>query len=219
MATGGGKPMSREPRGDAPSLRESPQLLEALSLWPVYEFRPLFGNEARGREILRYNGGLWTPDDGEYDLAFACLQVVTYVDLPYQRNIVWQGTTGHWSGFDADHPRGNAWHYMTRDGADIHRGRWPREAHPNKRAGDSGMSAMCSKYRSASGRGVRFEDSDPTIKAGLLRERETKRVVTAPAIRVCCYCGPQWEAKAAALPGNRKDGSSPQSNNLKGMKP
>lgn len=156
---------------------------------PIYEFRPL-PQTMRGT-VLRYCGGEWAPDDGEYDLAFAMPDecVVYYVDLPYQKNIVWSWLDQHWQRNNAAHPRGNPWHYMLRDAAKKWGGDWGRQNHENTRAGDSGMSHVCDLRGCSNGRGPEFTIGDPWIARGLVRDASTKEVVAFPKKFLCMYCG------------------------------
>lgn len=158
-------------------------------MWPVYEIRPpdkyFFG------EVFRYADGQWIPDDGEWDLAFAghagsptCLMV----DLPYHENIIWSWTTGHWSGFELRHPRGNAWHYMLREGAQGWGNTWARDGHANIIAGRSGMNFVCRKNGCANGVHAELCDGNFIINAGLMRNRETREVVKRPEKPMCMYC-------------------------------
>jgi hypothetical protein len=164
-------------------------------MWPVYEFRPL--PEHMGSMVFRYASGAWLPDDGEHDIAFIsygmCAPYGLYVRLPYQRNILWSGLTQSWRGSDSNHPRANPWHYMLRDGQTEWGGHWNRDAHPNQRAGTAAMDECCRRNRCANGRGPEFHTGDPYIAAGLLRERETKAVVTFPEHLDCMYCGEAWQ--------------------------
>jgi len=167
-----------------------------LNRWPVYEFRPLPGT-FRG-EFRRYANGAWLPDDGEHDVAFighaesgdgwtfpCCL----YIDLPYYENIVCSWLTGHWSVTERRHPRGNAWHHALREGATEWGEPWGRDSHLNYCAGREGMAQMASDHRCCNGRLVEMHANDPHIAAGLLRERDTKRVFTWPESVKCMYCG------------------------------
>ncbi len=176
-------------------------------LWPVYEFRPL-PQHARGT-VLRYAEGEWLPDDGEWDIAFvnygAGVPRGLGVDLPYQRNIIWSGLTSHWSARHVDHPRLNPWHYMLRDGETEWGGPWGRDTHPNKRAYEKAMSHCCSINRCANGSGPEFKIGDPYIAAGLLRERDTKRVATFPERLICMFCGSRWEHAAQAIEARRAE--------------
>lgn len=164
-------------------------------LWPVYEFRPLPGHVTS--DLRRFADGTWIPDDGEYDIAFSAKFMAYGVDLPYQRNIIWQWVDRHWWDREDRHPRGNAWHYMLRDGASDWGGEWDRERHPNRIAYQKAMSFTAGRDSCASGRGPQMCQGDPYIEAGLLRERDSKRVVTPPVNRVCMYCD------AAQKGGNR----------------
>jgi hypothetical protein len=189
-----------------------------VDLWPVYEFRPSpewlpswgWSPTGYGRPtpVYRFNGGAWIEDDGEHDIAFACLDgppLCLYVSLPYQRNILWSWLTTHWTGAGPEsHPtyRGsfspNPWHYMLRDGADDWGGSWGRDRHENTKAGDAGMSWVSSRRGCANGRHVEWHLRDPHIAAGLVRRRDTQEVVTFPAEPVCMYCGPRVLAGVSA---------------------
>jgi len=150
----------------------------------VYEFRPL----PTIKPLLRYAGGEWIPDDGEYDLAFITNNFCFYIDLPYQKNILWSWCKdGDWRAYVKAHPRGNAWHYMLREGTKEWAGDWGRHRHPNTRAGDSGMSKACNMYGCSNGRGVHFHIGDETIAAGLVRERDSKKILTFPDKFICMY--------------------------------
>jgi hypothetical protein len=160
-------------------------------LHPVYEFRPLPDAFPRrwDQDVLRFADGQWLPDDGEHDIAFVSDVFCLMVELPYQRNILWSWTTGHWSSFEAKHPRGNAWHHMLRDGEAEWGGDWGRALHQNRKAGDAGMNRQCGIHHSATGLHVRFQLDDKHIAAGMVRERDSKRVLTFPAKPCCMYCG------------------------------
>lgn len=164
----------------------------AQLLHPVYEFRPLpeaFPTRCRGNEVFRYADGQWLPDDGEYDIAFVSGPFCLMVELPYQRNIIWSWLTGHWQANEPRHPRGNPWHYMLREGEAEWGGNWGRDNHPNRRAGDVGMSRQCGIHGCSNGLHVSFKLNDKHIAAGLVRDRETKQVLTFPAVPCCMYCG------------------------------
>jgi len=159
--------------------------------YPVYEFRPLPTN----RKLLRYNNGDWIEDDGEYDICFITddnngAPFCYYVSLPYQNNQAWSWVDdGRWAGFISAHPNGNAWHYMSVNGDDNIRGHWNRDKHPNVLVQEKGSSKVCQKSGCCNGRGVEFHIGDPYIIAGLLRERESKKVVKFPKKFKCIYCG------------------------------
>jgi hypothetical protein len=154
-------------------------------LWPVYEFRP----RAQNYYTHRFADGQWIPDDGEYDLAFARKGECLMVELPYHENIIWSWCTGHWGALEANHPRGNAWHYMLRDGADDWGNPWGRDLHANSKAGRSGMDFAIKGGCSASGRHVEFHLNDKHIAAGLLREQVSKNIITFPETPICMHCG------------------------------
>jgi hypothetical protein len=147
------------------------------------DFRP-------GYEVRRYAEGKWIPDDGEYDLAFAADRMCLYIDPSYQKNIRWRWVDKHWSSFEPNHPRGNAWHYMLAEGEKEWGGPWGRDAHPNSIASKSGMDLMCAEYRCANGDPISFDLREPHIAAGLVRDRDTKAVLTFPEKPICMYCGP-----------------------------
>jgi hypothetical protein len=157
--------------------------------YPVYEFRP---DHILTGEILRYNNGDWIPDDGEYDIAFVCLKqsLVTYFRLPHYNNLLWSWCKNmQWSAFVSGHPNGNAWHYMSRNGEKSWGDNWGRDKHPNTIAGDKAMDFCARKMSCANGRGVEMSVTDKTIDAGLVRDRETKTILTSPEIFKCIYCG------------------------------
>lgn len=157
-------------------------------LHPVYEFRPLPSVLRPGFETYRFADGKWIPDDGEYDLAFVTHNVCWMVELPYQRNIIWQWLNGHWTDNERRHPKSNPWHYMLRDGETTWGGPWDRDSHPNTIAGRSGMNFACAAHRCANGRHVEFKLSDKHIAAGLVRERVTGLILTFPEHPHCMYC-------------------------------
>ena len=157
--------------------------------FPVYEFRPLPQN-MRG-QVYRYAEGKWIEDDGEYDLAFAMPMdfMAYYVDLPYQTNLKWSWDGGDWRRYESRHPEGNAWHYELKNGGK-HFIRWEeRDQHPNEIAGRSAMDFVVKKCHCANGHGAQFHIDDPYIKAGLLKEKVTQKVVKFPKTMHCVYCG------------------------------
>ena len=168
---------------------------------PVYEFRPLPG-VFKG-DVLRYNGGLWTPDDGmTYDLAF-CSGASSY-GAPYclmfehsqQSNIEYSWYSNKsWQVPNHNHPRNNPWHYYLREGCEAWGGLWNREVHPNYIAGRSGMSKCSSLHSVANGLHIELKMLDKHIMSGLVREAATKRVLTLPDNPKCMYCGesPNYE--------------------------
>lgn len=158
----------------------------------VYEFRPI----ADGRKYLRYNEGKWTEDDGEYDICFitddrADAAFCYYVHIPYKENLEWSWVLdGNWGASVSGHPHSNAWHYQIRKGSsgwsEPLRG---RDSHPNEKAGRLGMDELCKRNGCANGRGPQFYIGDPYIIQGLLREKESKKVVVFPETFRCIYCG------------------------------
>ncbi len=167
-----------------------------VELWPVYEFRPTPAHSCG--VVLRYADGQWLADDGQFDVAFISYgmgaPLALYVDLPFQRNIIWKGLTTHWSGCIPSHPRGNPWHYMLRDGEADWGGDWSRDQHFNTRVGRSAMSKCSSINGCANGRGPSFEQGDEYIVQGLLRERDSHLFVDPPSKLDCMYCGEAWGA-------------------------
>ncbi len=157
---------------------------------PVYEFRPILP-KCYG-EVFRYNGGDWIVDDGEYDLAFAhpsaCMAYGFCV--PPRLGIIWSWTkNGRWGACVAGHPRGNAWHYMLREGETEWGSCWSKQQHLNYIAKEKAMSFVCSKGGGACGVGPEFHINDPYIEQGLLRVQETKEIIKFPDIFNCMYCG------------------------------
>lgn len=156
---------------------------------PVYEFRPL--PRADGVEVFRYAGGKWVKDDGEYDLAFAvphdCLAY--FIDVGYQRNIIWRWLDQHWQGQNHKHPRSNPWHYMLAPGETEWGGDWGQYNHANYRAGREATSYVCGLRHCANGIHAEFAIGDPYIAAGLVRNAATKEVVRFPDVFNCMYCG------------------------------
>jgi hypothetical protein len=158
-------------------------------LFPVYEFRPIFDGQ-----LMRYNNGDWKEDDGEYDIAFYTIRDVFSfgVDLPYYKNIRWSWCKNMaWGGYVSGHPGGNAWHYSTKDGTQNFGDSWrERDTHPNIKARDLASTELCNKEGCANGTGPRLFHYDcQYILNGLVRERETKKILTVPKIMDCVYCG------------------------------
>lgn len=161
-------------------------------LWPIYEFRPLIKNVGMEGQIYRYADGKWIKDDGEYDLAFASIDgfpTCLYVSVPWRKNILWSWVTEHWQDYEPKHPNGNAWHYMLRDGEKKWGGDWGRYNHPNEKAGREGMDWVCGQCGCSNGDHVEFNLKDQHILAGLVREKETKKILTIPEHPICMYCG------------------------------
>jgi hypothetical protein len=157
----------------------------------VYEFRPLPQNMVG--QVYRYAEGKWIEDDGEYDLAFAMPNdcMAYYVNLPYKTNLRWSWNGGNYS----KHPQysdgyRNPWHYELKN-CSKHFMSWKeRDQHPNEVAGRSAMNFVCNLRRCANGRGPElFHIDDSYTKAGLLRERDSKKVLEFPKTMNCIYCG------------------------------
>ncbi len=157
---------------------------------PVYEFRPLIKHSFG--DVFRYNNGIWTLDDGEYDIAFAHpANCYAYgVCVPSRENIIWSWTkNGRWGASVTNHPRGNAWHYMLRKDETQWGKCWPENKHLNYIAKEEAMNFVCEQTGCSNGVGPEFHINDPYIKKGLLRLRETKEVIKFPDIFNCMYCG------------------------------
>ena len=161
-----------------------------------FEFRPLRGGSGVERMT---NDGEWTPDNGEWGIAFRNQNLVYYVSIPYYINILWSWCKGHWTQDEPRHPRGNPWHYATTDdkswGASFNK----RHTHPNVVAGDKAMKLTSARFGSASGGGPEFYICDPYIKRGLLRARDTGELVKFPEEFVCIYCGNITDELATAI--------------------
>jgi len=157
---------------------------------PVYEFRPILESD-RG-EVFRYNEGEWLLDDGEYDIAFAhpsdCMAYG--LSVPSYSELLWSWVkNGNWGAFVAGHPRGNAWHYMLRNGETEWAKSWDTRNHLNEKAKDEAMNFVCHRTHCSNGVGPEFHINDPYIEQGLLRLRDTKEIVKFPEIFNCMYCG------------------------------
>lgn len=182
-----------------PSVSAEEQVVRAASgLWPIYEFRPIAGRINSFGDVRRFVDDYWIPDDGEYGVAFARDNCVLYFEPPYQKNIIWSGLTSHWRSTCSEHPRGNPWHYMLREGETCWGGDWGRDRHPNYSVGQRAMSSICSQYGCANGRSVEMKADDPHIAAGLLRRQDTREIVSFPERFICTYCGDGWEASRKA---------------------
>ena len=164
---------------------------------PVYEFRPMIANKYG--DVFRYNGGDWIIDDGEYDIAFAhpsdCMAYG--FSVPSRENIIWSWTLdGNWRAHIEEHPEGNAWHYMLREGETKWGECWQKYRHLNHIALRKAMDYTSSRRGCANGTGPEFHINDPYIAKGLLRLRETQETVEFPRIFNCMYCGKiDWRSK------------------------
>ncbi len=160
----------------------------------TFELRPL----EPLTQCYRYNGGNWIPDDGEYDLAFlgfdsSGFPVCVYLDIDGDKNIQWHWTKNGISGNHvAEHPNGSCWHYMLFPGkTDFDDGFDTFYNHPNNLAHDSASSVHSELLKNGclNGRGPDFYIGDDYIKAGLLRDANTKEVIKFPKIFKCMDCG------------------------------
>jgi hypothetical protein len=171
----------------------------------TFEFRPL-SREAEG--LLRYNGGKWTPDDGEWDIAFASgkgyrgYPYGIYLNVPNYKNLVWSYVYHRaWGDTIEEHPGRNAWHYMTTDEKPFE-GYWDKSKHPNEIVSGLSMTKCSSPHRCANGTGPEFQINDPYIASGLVRVQGTEEIVKFPEIFKCCYCGDIDWREAEAMSAN-----------------
>jgi hypothetical protein len=156
----------------------------------VFEIRP----PAEASGVLRYNNGLWTLDDGAWDLAFIApgKSLAWGVNIPYYANIQWSFLTAHWTEMVNEHPRGgNPWHYVFSEGATFNKntGLKSRNSLPNVKAYEAAMSRCASLAGCANGNGADFNPTSRFIQEGRLRLRETQELVIPPWDAACCYCG------------------------------
>ena len=170
---------------------------------PTYVFRPTPGNnltQVLGKgSWLRYGGGLWVEDDGEFDLAFVSMQtpVALGVKIPYRDNLEWE-----WMDMDvavaatgvenAEKSLIRPWHIQIHDptkGWGEHHGIGSeRDSHPNEIAHRSAMDKCCQLHGCANGRGPHFVLPDAWVEAGLLRITRYLLPILAPANPVCYLC-------------------------------
>ncbi len=175
---------------------------------PVYEFRPILRREHG--TLYRYAKGEWLKDDGEYDIAFAqpdtCMAY--HVFVPNRESIIWSWAKhGKWGDFVSEHPRGNAWHYMLRDGMTEWTKCWQKHSHENEKAGDEAMKFVSSRSGCSNGTGPEFHIDDEYIVQGLLRLQDSKEIVKFPDIFNCMYCGEiDWRKEEAELHRRKKNG-------------
>lgn len=173
---------------------ETEQLTTDVIPWPipVYQVRP----PKSYANVIRYAEGQWIEDDGEWDLAFVGKEdgapMAFGFQPPFRENILWAGCTDkNWGAHIKNHPSGNAWHYMLRPKKKTWgNGDWGSRNHINSRVFDSAMNKCSAMNGCANGRGPELRWHDTYLLEGLLREKETKRVVVLPAEFVCMYCGP-----------------------------
>jgi len=160
----------------------------------TYVLRPLEGSGP----WLRYAGGLWLPDDGEFDLAFvnAVQPIALGMVLPSYEGIEWSwrdlAATRAAVGVVDECARVDAWHTQVRDPA-VGDGRYVpfQEKHPNGRARRAAMDKCCQLHHLASGRGPHFQLGDAWIAAGLVHTLagETVREPESPTCFLCANDG------------------------------
>lgn len=183
-------------------MKRSSLQLKPTEVFPVYEFRPLPGYFSG--EVRRYNNGNWIVDDGEtYDICFIGMvngvedfskrpfkfHGALYFNHKYRPNIVYSWCSGHWSSREPRHPNGNAWHYALKPGTTEWGDSWQRGLHPNERASRNGMDKVCAEHGCANGVSIELTNRDKHIVAGLVRNAETKEMLTIPTDVKCMYCG------------------------------
>ncbi len=161
--------------------------------FPVYEFRPI---DRDGAPFLRYNNGVWIPDDGEWDLAFISAKealgapMAYYIYMPHCDGLLWSWCKhGNWGIDVAKHPGGNPWHHMTKDGKTTGHHWRARDVHPNVIAMEAAAVECSSIHGCANGRGQNFDINDPYIVQGKVRIQETREIVVFPDIFDCIWCG------------------------------
>lgn len=166
----------------------------AESLWPVLEFRYL--ETLAGRHpVFRYNDGLWTRDDGAYDLAFIWKRHAIAITLPARRNILWSWVDAHWETREPRHTDCNPRHYALREGASGWGPGWERWRHPNERAAMEAEALAKKIWGEAYRVSIDFQPAAPDIRLGLVRDRESKEVVTLPESAVCFMCGDRFDPR------------------------
>lgn len=165
---------------------------KCLEYEPVYVIRPLLATDWGNEEpYLRYSNGEWIEDDGEFGLAFISLnRPFAYgVNVRHRENIIWSWCKDmQWGATVRGHPRGNAWHYMLRDGETKWGDCWNRSMHPNTIAFDAAMQKCSSRSGCANGISPEFEIYNQYIKRGFLRTIDGE-IITPPDRFICMYCG------------------------------
>lgn len=161
----------------------------------VYEMRPPDGFFSG--DVHRYAGGLWVPDDGEWDMAFAGLThnyipILLYWSPPYYIDLEWQWLTAHWRVHYPRHVGGKPWHYSLTSSGDRWQDYEGRDAHPNVIAEKSARDWLSQRFRSRNGHRVHADLNDPLVQAGLVRHAATKEVLVPPETPTCVYCGLAW---------------------------
>ncbi|KKN07675.1 hypothetical protein LCGC14_1064480 [marine sediment metagenome] len=174
----------------------------------TFIFRPFDGAEGRGivattnrsahagQGLLRYAGGQWIPDDGEYDLAFAHGVFAYGVLLPDYSNIIWS-----WRNMvlvrswlpERLHKYAKAHHFYninnTPFSQDYH---WDNSHHPNKVAMKSAMDKVCSLCGCANGRGAYLTSEQDVFVQWLAEKRimikSTMQPVLIPENPTCYLC-------------------------------
>jgi len=162
----------------------------------VWEFRPLpwfFTGQ-----VLRYNGGRWTEDDGEYDLCFiggaAYMTLYEHVEsYPCavgvdigRRNILcsWRSEALEVS---PGHKHGFCWHYALIKGTTDWGEPVDDPYSKQERAFREGMDLESKMRGCANGRSVEFHADSLEIAAGLVRDAKTKKVFQWPKGMKCMF--------------------------------
>lgn len=174
----------------------------------TFVFRPFNGSEGRGitvtssrydhtgQGVLRYAGGQWIPDDGEYDLAFAHGVFALYVSLPDYSNVIWSWRdmelTKSWLP-ERLHKYAKWHHCYTVDNSPFSRDyHWDNSQHPNEIASESAMHKVSSMHDCANGRGAYLVSESPGETPWLKEKRiliqSTMQPVLIPENPICYLC-------------------------------
>jgi hypothetical protein len=149
--------------------------------------------------FYRYAEGKWIPDDGEYDVAFGCLigaPVALYFTHSGKKNVVCQWRSRIHKN-NIKHPgkdiwikgHKDPWHYILDNGSKVpDTGYNANDGNLNSQAGRNAMDHVFSEGHCCNGRSITFDPFDRHIAAGLVRDRETKEVLTFTPEMKCIYC-------------------------------
>lgn len=151
------------------------------------EFRPLPWDFTE--TPLRYNNGLWTPDDGEYDVCFIGshdgFPMCYYIDDDNRENILCSWLTGPAQTYHLGHHGGTSWHYALKSGKKD----WGESTYSWDSISRKGMTKLCDMRGCANGRGIDFHADEPHIAMGFVRYQDTKKIFRFPKNLKCMYCG------------------------------
>lgn len=174
----------------------------------TFVFRPFNGCEGngitvtsyrykhKGQGLLRYAGGEWIPDDGEYDLAFTHGVFALGVHLPDYTNIIWTwhdiALTRNWLP-ERLHRYAGGHHLYTVDNTPNSLDyRWNNSQHPNKIAFESAMHKVSSMHGCGNGRGAYItnerQDGTPWLREERVLIQSTMQPVPIPENPICYLC-------------------------------